>query len=179
MAVPKPAIHDASGIDPIESAIVIVRGQRALLDEALARLYGVTTKRLNEQVKRNSDRFPEDFMFRLSPEEWVSLKSQSATSKRSRGGRRTPPFAFTEHGAVMAANVLNSPTAVQASIQVVRVFVRIRQFLAANEALVHKLEQLEQRCDQRFKTVFDTLRALMNPPQPKRRPAGFLATEKE
>ena len=103
----------------IEQAIIVVRGRRVMLDVNLAPLYGVTTKRVNEQVKRNVDRFPEDFMFQLTAEEWEGLKSQFATSKQGRGGRRTLPFAFTEHGAVMLANVLNSPVAVQASLETV------------------------------------------------------------
>ena len=160
----------------IERAILVVRGQKVILDETLAELYGVPTKRLNEQVKRNRDRFPGDFMFQLSLDERESLRSQIATLKRGRGQhRKYLPYVFTEHGAVMAANVLNSVTAVQASIQVVRAFVRLRQMLASHEELARKLEALEKKYDQRFKVVFDTIRALMTPPEPKRRPIGFLA----
>lgn len=163
-------------LERVERTIRVIRGQRVILDEALAQLYGVPTKRLNEQVKRNHDRFPEDFMFQLSPGEWESLRSQIATSKPGRGGRRTPPFVFTEHGAVMAANVLNSPTAAQASILVVsRAFVRLRQLLSSHEALARKLEALEKKYDGCFKAVFDTIQALMAPPQSKRRRIGFTA----
>lgn len=144
-----------------------------ILDETLAQLYGVPTKRLNEQVTRNRDRFPEDFVFRLTNEEWDALRSQIATSKRGRGGRRYPPRAFTEHGTMMAANVLNSKTAVQSSIQVVRAFVRLRQIVASHEELARKLVALERKYDKRFKVVFDALRQLMTPPEKESRPIGF------
>jgi len=111
----------------IESRIFFVRGRKVMLDADLAELYGVTTKRLNEQVKRNASRFPGDFMFRLTPDETRILRSQFATSRSGWGGRRVFPYAFTEHGAVMLASVLNSPTAVDASVQVVRAFVRLRE----------------------------------------------------
>ena len=116
-----------------------------MLDSHLAALYGVTTRRLNEQVKRNRSRFPADFMFRLTAREVTALKSQFATSNVGRGGRRKIPNAFTEHGALMLATVLNSPVAVQASIAVVRAFLRLRTVLAAHSQLAHKLEELEQR----------------------------------
>ncbi len=144
-----------------------------ILDETLAELYGVPTKRLNEQVTRNLDRFPGDFMFQLTREEWDALRSQSATSKSGRGGRRYPPRAFTEHGTVMAANILNSATAVQASIQVVRAFVRLREILASHEDLARKLNALERKYDDQFKVVFDAIRQLMTPPKGERRPIGF------
>jgi hypothetical protein len=151
-----------------------------MLDSDLARLYGVTTTRLNEQVKRNLDRFPLDFMFQLTKEEWKSLISQIATSKRGRGGRRKLPYAFTEHGAVMAANVLNSPVAVRASIVVVRAFVRLRQLLVSHEELARKLEALEKKFekhDAQFKVVFDAIRQLMAPEKPPRqRQIGFRTT---
>jgi len=135
-----------------------------MLDSDLAELYGTSTKRLNEQVSRNNDRFPIDFMFRLSLEEWDSLRSQNATSKPGRGGRRVPPFVFTEHGAIMAANVLNSPRAVHASIQVVRAFVRLRDLLTSNKELARRLDALEQKYDGQFRVVFDAIRKLMTPP---------------
>jgi hypothetical protein len=164
-------------IDRIEPAILVVRGFRVILDEDLAKLYGVPTKRLNEQVTRNQDRFPEDFMFRLTQEEWRALRSQIATSEGGRGGRRYAPRAFTEHGAVMAANVLNSKTAVRASIQVVRAFVRLRQILATHEELARKLAALENRYDKQFKVVFDAIRQLMTPVEKERRPIGFVRTD--
>lgn len=116
-----------------------------MLDNDLAALYGVTTKRLNEQVKRNRKRFPEDFMFQLTSQEAQSLRSQFATSNETRGGRRYLPFAFTEHGAVMLASVLNSPIAVAASIQVVRAFIRLRSILAAHKELARKIDALERK----------------------------------
>lgn len=167
----------------IERAILLIRGQKVLLDADLAELYGVTTSRLNEQVKRNRQRFPEDFMFRLTAQEFKKLMSQIATSSSRWGGRRKLPLVFTEHGAVMAANVLNSPTAVAASIEVVRAFVRLRQFLASHEELARKLDELEKKLgdhDERFQMVFEAIRQLMAPPAPavKKRRIGFgAATE--
>lgn len=163
-------------VERIERGILVIRNQRVVLDETLAELYGVTVKRLNEQVRRNRDHFPDDFMFQLSIEEWDALRSQYATIKTGRGEhRKYRPYAFTEHGAVMAANVLNSPTAVQASIQVVRAFVRLRELLASHKELAAKLDALERKYDKQFKAVFDTIRALMTPPDTKRRPIGFVA----
>jgi len=152
----------------IEQGILLVRGHKVMLDEDLAEIYGVTTKRLNEQVRRNKDRFPEDFMFRLSKEEFTDLRSQSATSRW--GGRRYPPNAFTEHGAVMLASVLNSPIAVEASIQVVRAFVRLREMLTSNKELARKLASLEKKYDHQFQVVFDAIRKLMEPPPDKPKP---------
>jgi hypothetical protein len=159
----------------IEKAIIVIRGQKVLLDWDLADLYGVTTARLNEQVKRNQDRFPDDFMFRLTPKEFKNLMSQSATSSSSWGGRRKLPMAFTEHGAVMAANVLNSPIAVAASIQVVRTFVRLREILASHKDLARKLDELEKKYDSQFRLVFEAIRQLMLPaPHPdNKRKIGF------
>lgn len=164
----------SEGIIPperIERSIHLIHGHKVMLDSDLAELYGVSTKRLNQQVKRNSDRFPEDFMFQLSAEEFANLRSQFATA--SWGGRRTPPYAFTEHGAVMLASVLNSPVAVRASIEVVRAFVRLRQMLASHEDLARKLAVLEKKYDAQFKVVFDAIRQLMTPPTPQQRRIGF------
>src|SRR5712691_6596935 len=133
-------------VESIESLILTVRGQRVMLDSDLARIYGVTTHRLNEQFKRNEVRFPEDFAFRLTPEEYEALRSQIAISK-SRGGRRYLPWVFTEHGALMLASVLNSPTAVTASVRVIRAFVRMREMLSLHRELAQKLFQLEHRLD--------------------------------
>src|ERR1700682_4962599 len=129
-------------IERVEKAILMVRGEKVILDVDLAALYGVTTTRLNEQIKRNQDRFPGDFAFRLTKEEFTNLMSQFATSSPKHGGRRKLPLVFTEHGAIMAANVLNSKRAVQASVQIVRAFIRLRQILASNEELARKLEGL-------------------------------------
>ena len=149
----------------IERSILLIRGQKVLLDSDLASLYGVTTKRLNEQVKRNTGRFPVDFMFQLNAEEHDALRSQIATLKTGRGQhRKYRPYVFTEHGAIMAANVLNSPRAIEMSVYVVRAFVRLREVLATHKDLARKLEELEQKYDAQFKIVFDAIRELMTPP---------------
>ncbi len=160
-------------VERIESRILLIRGQKVMLDSDLAEVYQVSTKRLNEQVKRNRERFPEDFMFQLTHEETETLRSQSATSNSGRGGRRYRPHAFTEHGAVMLASVLNSPVAVQASIQVVRAFIRLREILATHRELARKLVDLEQRYDKQFKVVFEAIRELMAPPKKERKRIGF------
>ena len=169
-------------IESVEQRIFVIRGQKVILDTDLAQLYGVTTKRLNEQVKRNRDRFPEDFMFRLSLEEGrsiLALRSQIATLKRGRH-LKYAPYVFTEHGTVMAANVLNSPVAVNASIQVVRAFVRLREIMATHKDLVQKLKQMEKKYDRRFKVVFDAIRELMAPPiSASRRQIGFISSKDE
>lgn len=161
----------------IERSILFIRGHKVMLDADLAALYRVTTKRLNEQVGRNSDRFPEDFMFQLTKEEYAILRSQFATSSQW-GGRRTLPYAFTEHGAVMLASVLSSPVAVQASIQVVRAFIRLREILATHKDLARKLEELEKKYDRQFVAVFDAIRQLMTPPKTKQKPIGFRGDDK-
>src|ERR1700757_1812358 len=145
---------------PVESRIVVLREHRVILDTDLAELYGVPVKRLNEQVKRNQERFPADFMFRLSAEESESLRSQDATSKTGRGGRRYAPYAFTEHGAIMAATVLNSERAVEMSVFVVRAFVRLREMLASNDKLAAKIDELEQRLDIHDESIQDLLEAI-------------------
>jgi hypothetical protein len=161
----------------IEGRILLVRGHKVILDSDLAELYGVSTKRLNEQVKRNLDRFPEDFCFQLSPEETTLLRSQIATSRW--GGRRYPPYAFTEHGAIMAANLINSPIAVKTSVLVVRAFVRLREILGTHKDLARKLEQLEKKYDAQFRVVFDAIRELMSPPdEPRKGKIGYLAEGK-
>jgi hypothetical protein len=162
----------------IENAILLIRGEKVILDADLAKLYGVTTARLNQQVKRNLERFPSDFMFQLTSKEYESLMLQIATSKK-RGGRRKLPNVFTEHGAIMAANVLNSKTAVQASVQVVRAFIRLRQMLASNAELARELSEIERKYDAQFKVVFDAIRQLMTPPEPQRKQIGFAKTTKK
>jgi hypothetical protein len=174
-------------VQDITRTILVLRGQRVLLDAELASLYGVTTKRLNEQVRRNLDRFPADFMFQLTAAEASALRSQFATSNTRRGGRRYLPYAFTEHGAIQAANVLNSPRAVEMGIYVVRAFVQLRELLSSNKDLARRLDQLEARIEKKLAThdeaiaaMLSAIRQLMNPPPPKRRPIGFTAdlTEK-
>ena len=156
----------------IESSIIEIRGSKVILDTDLAAIYGVQTFRFNEAVKRNRDRFPEDFMFQLTKEEVTSLISQNAMSKHGRGGRRTLPYAFTEHGAVMAANILKSPRAVQISVFVVRAFVKMREMLIEQRDLAKKLEDLEDRLTERLDihetAIVEVLRqvmTLLTPPQ--------------
>ncbi len=169
-------------VERIERSILFIRGQKVLLDEDLAVLYGVTTKRLNEQVRRNKDRFPPDFMFQLTGEEATALRSQNATSKSGRGGRRYAPHVFTEHGAVMLASVLNTPVAVQASILVVRAFVRLRDLLAGNKELAHKLAELEQKLsihDTAILKIMEAIKHLMAESDvPPRGTIGFEAPAK-
>lgn len=160
-------------IERVESVVLVIRGEKVILDADLARLYGVTTSRLNEQVGRNRERFPEDFVFQLTGEESATLRSQNAISK-SRGGRRYLPFAFTEHGAINGSQcVLNSQRAVQASVQVVRAFVKLRRILASHTELAKKLAELEGKYDSQFKIVFEAIRKLMAPPVVKRKEIGF------
>jgi hypothetical protein len=173
-----PTLAAQSDLAEIGKRIVVVRGQRVLLDTDLARLYGVTPKRLNEQVRRNLRRFPSDFLLTLEINELRNLRSQFATS--SWGGRRYRILAFTEHGAFMAANVLNSQRATEMSIYVVRAFVKLREVLASNEQLARKLRELEKslatldvRTRRQFEEVYATIRALMAPAASKSRPIGF------
>lgn len=143
-----------------------------MLDTDLAALYGVAVKRLNEQVKRNIKRFPDDFAFKLTDREWANLKSQNATS-RGHGGRRKLPYAFTEHGAIMAANVLHSEQAETMSVAVVRAFVKLRRMALSVEALARKVAALESKYDSQFRDVFQAILQLMTPPDPPRRKIGF------
>jgi hypothetical protein len=168
-------------IEAIASRIVILRGERVLLDADLAALYGVETRRLNEQVRRNRRRFPADFIFRLTREELENLMSQFATS--SWGGRRKLPYAFTEHGAIQAATVLNTRRAVEVSVYIVRAFVQLRGVLAANRELAKRLDELEARIERKLDThdrviaeILDAIRQLMVPPEPKpTRRIGFIS----
>jgi hypothetical protein len=155
---------------PVETRILFVRHQRVILDTDIAELYGVSVKRLNEQVKRNQERFPSDFMFRLRREEHAALRSQIATSKKGRGGSRYAPHVFTEHGAIMAATVLNSKKAVQMSVFVVRAFVRLREMLATNRRLAGKIGELESRLDTHDSTIQDLIDAIKELMTPKERP---------
>jgi len=161
---------------PVESRILFLRHQRVILDSGLAELYGVPVRRLNEQAKRNQDRFPPDFMFQLTIEEEQILRSQIAISRGQHGGRRYLPYAFTQHGAIMAANVLNSKRAVLMSVYVVRAFVRLRELLATNDRLAGKINELEGRIDthdSEIRKLFGTIRELMTPPSILRRRIGF------
>ena len=165
-------------------AIMLVRGEKVILDSDLAELYGVETRRLNEQVRRNIDKFPEDFMFQLTKEEFDNLKSQIATSSSSWGGRRKPPLVFTEHGALQAANVFNSDQANKMSVFIVRAFVRLREMVLKNDKLSRKLDDLEKRVSDHDEILIDLIREirkLVDTPKPrgKRRSIGFILSGKE
>lgn len=180
----------------IEQKIFLLRGEKVMLDSDLAELYGVETKALNQAVQRNLDRFPEDFMFRLSPDEAqlilrsqivtssgknsekpsnnrVNLKSQTVTSSLGYGGRRYLPYAFTEQGVSMLSGVLTSPRAIQTNLAIMRTFVQLRQMLASNADLSRKLATLEGKYDQQFRVVFDAIRALMREKKSAKREIGF------
>ena len=163
--------------EDIQSRILLIRGQRVIMDSDLARLYGVPTRRLNEQIRRNTERFPSDFCFQLTREEVANLMSQNATSSFTHGGRRKLPFAFTEHGAIQAANVLNSPAAAKMSVHVVRAFVRLRELLSTHKAIAAKLAELEQRVgthDSQIEAIIEAIRELTTPPGPgHHRKIGF------
>ena len=155
-------------IERVQQAIYLIRGEKVLLDEDLARLYGVETRVLNQSVRRHLNRFPNDFMFQLTIKEFAELKSQSVTS--SWGGRRKPPLAFTEQGVAMLSSVLGSERAVEVNILIMRAFVRLRKLLASNEALARKLNELEkkvQRHDRTITVLFDEIRKLLEPPPEK------------
>jgi len=163
-------------VKPVESKIMVLRGHKVILDSDLAALYGVSVKRLNEQVKRNTERFPADFMFQLSAREHDYLKSQVATSNNARGGRRYAPYAFTEHGAIMAATVLNSERAVEMSLFVVRAFVRLRETLSRNRQVAAKLAELERKLkghDTAIQDLIDAIQEMMSPEPAKQRRIGF------
>lgn len=189
-AMSSPALPD------LKNEIHLVRGERVMLDSALAEIYGVPTKRLNEQLRRNRKRFPGDFAFQLTVEEFTNLRSQIATSSSdseaggnlrsqnvtsSYGGRRYRPWVFTEHGAIMLATVLNSDIAVQASVQVVRAFVQMRELVSANAVLARKLSEVERKADthdQAIAQLFQAIRSLIEPPPAKKREIGFHLREK-
>lgn len=164
----------------IEGIIFQLSGEKVILDSDLAAIYGVTTARLNQQVKRNVDRFPSDFVFQLSQKEFDSLMLQIATSNTSRGGRRKLPMAFTEHGAIMAANVLNSYKAVQMSVFVVRAFVHIRKNILVHNELTKKLDELERKVfnhDNNIQEIVEAIRQLMAPLERPKQRFGFTIEE--
>ena len=179
-------------VEVITSRIVVVRGQKVILDADLAALYEVPTKRFNEAVKRNLAKFPADFMFALTADEWEPLRSQFATSNTGRGGRRYLPYAFTEHGALMASMILSSPRAIEVSVYVVRAFVQLREVLATHKDLAAKLATLERQTQAlslkhdslaqntrlQLKQVFEAIHELMAPPEPiKKRRIGFVSDD--
>lgn len=175
----------------IQSRILALREHRVMLDADLAQLYGVETRVLVQAVKRNLARFPDDFMFQLTAEEFASLRSQSVISTAGRGGRRTAPYAFTEQGVAMLSSVLGSPHAIGVNIEIMRTFVRVRALATTHADLAKRLAELEQKTDvlaakhdgfsrntrAQLKQVFDALRELMTPPDPPKRPIGFIAPE--
>lgn len=162
----------------IETRIFLIRGQKVMLDIHLSELYGVATKVLLQAVKRNIDRFPEDFMFRLDKMEFMTLRSQIVTSRW--GGRRYLPYAFTEQGVAMLSSVLRSKRAVQVNIQIIRAFVRLRLFLATHKQLAEKLLELEKKHEtheKQIKAIFDAIHQLMQPPERPKREIGFRVEE--
>jgi hypothetical protein len=179
----------------IEQSILFIRGQKVMLDEDLAKLYDVETKKLIQAVRRNIDRFPFDFMFQVSKEEFIilrsqfatsnkhsegreeSLRSQIVTSKKGRGGRRHLPYVFTEQGVFMLSSVLRSKRAVAVNVEIIRAFVRLRRMLESHKDLAKKLSKLEKKYDAHFKVVFDAIRKLMTSPDPKRPPIGFKVSD--
>jgi hypothetical protein len=174
-------MHEDIGLVPaerIEQSILLIRGHRVILDADLAALYGVETKQLIQAVKRNLPRFPNDFMFQLNEEEFENLRFHFGTSSQW-GGRRYPPYAFTEQGVAMLSSVLHSRRAIQVNIEIMRTFVRLRRILASHADLARKLDSLERKYDTQFKVVFDAIRQLMAPPEqkPPKRRIGFLVEE--
>jgi hypothetical protein len=163
----------------VEQSIYLIRKRKVMLDEDLARLYGtetgaIVTGAIVRAVQRNRERFPEDFMFQLSEQETIALRCQIGISKPGRGGRRYPPYVFTEQGIAMLSGVLNSPRAIAVNIEIMRAFVRLRSLIESHAELAEKLSQLERRYDHQFKVVFDAIREIMNPAQPpKGRRIGF------
>jgi hypothetical protein len=169
-------------VDQIAQTILVLRGHKVLLDETLASLYGVPTKVLVQSVKRNLDRFPEDFMFQLSIQDLAALRSQIVTSNEGRGGRRSAPYAFTEQGVAMLSSVLRSKQAVKVNIEIMRAFVRLRGLLSANHELARQLDELENRVsshDEAIAGILSAIRQLMIPSDPKRRPIGFVTPEEK
>lgn len=163
----------------IERSIYLIRNEKVMLDRDLAKLYGVPTKALKQAVRRNTDRFPDDFMFLLTPLELQDWRSQFVTSKSERMGLRYPPMAFTEHGILMLSSVLNSVRAVQVNIEIMRAFVRLRQILASNAELSRRLDEFESKYNRQFKLVFDAIRQLMAPVSAAPAQIGFRTTRKK
>jgi phage regulator Rha-like protein len=177
---PTPARNLPVPVEMIERRIYLIRGKKVMLDSDLAELYEVETKALNRAVRRNLDRFPEDFMFQLTKEETESLRFQIGTSKEGRGGRRYLPYVFTEQGVAMLSSVLNSERAVQVNIVIMRTFVKLREMLQSNDELNRKLTAIERKLvvhDAQFKIVFDELRKMIAAPEKPRRQIGFRTSE--
>src|SRR4030066_550364 len=161
-------------VEMIEKKIYLIRGHKVMLDSDLAELYGVATKVLLQAVKRNLNRFPEDFMFLLKYQDVAALRSQIVTLKKGRGEhRKYLPYVFTEQGVAMLSSVLNSERAVQVNIAIMRAFVKLREMLSTNKELAKRLDELESKYDEQFKVVFDAIRELMTPVEPKKRKMGY------
>ena len=163
-------------MEEIDRAIHLIRGQRVMLDADLAKLYGVTTSQLNQQVARNMDRFPEDFAYQLTPQEFTDLKSQIVTSSSGRGGRRKRPWAFTEQGVAMLSSVLKSPTAVRVNIEIMRAFVRLRRLMATPGELVEQITKLAETVelhDDQINVINQVLQQMLQKPASPRRAIGF------
>jgi hypothetical protein len=162
--------------------IYLIRGQKVMLDSDLAELYGVETKVLNQAVKRNSERFPEDFMFQLTEKEWKVLRSQIVTSKIGRGGARYLPMAFTEQGVSMLSSILKSETAIRVNIQIIRIFTKMREMIMTHKDILFQLEKMEKKLaghDEDITLIFQYLKQLLNPPQPTRRKIGFKRNDEQ
>ena len=166
-------------VERIQQCIYLIRKQKVMLDKDLAELYGVPTKRLNEQVQRNINRFPSDFMFQLSDDEAQTLKSQIATSKKGSGGRRYNPYAFTEQGVAMLSSVLRSKRAVEVNIAIMRTFVKLREILADNALLRQKIESMECKYDEQFQQVFSVLEYMIAEDAAPKKPFGFHGKSKK
>ena len=161
-------------VERIEKSIYLMRGEKVMLDRALASLYGVSTKAFNQAIKRHKERFPSDFMFQLTMEEAQALRSRSQSVTLKRGQNiKYRPYAFTEHGILMLSSVLSSEQAIQVNIEIMRTFVRLRRMLGSNAELAKKLEELEMKYDRQFRVVFDAIRQLMISPEPRRKQIGF------
>jgi len=168
--------------ETVINKIYYIREQKVMLDSDLAELYGIETFRLNEQVKRNIVRFPEDFMFQLTSDEWESLTSQFAMSKKGRGGRRTIPYVFTEHGVLMLSSVLNSEQAIQVNIQIMRIYTKIREMLAAHQDVFLRMEQVEKQMikhDQKIELLFDYLSKFIEREDRPREKMGYKIGDKK
>ena len=162
----------------INSKILIIRGKKVMLDRDLAGLYGVDTRALNQAVRRNINRFPEDFLFPLTKEEMDNWKSQIVISNKDKMGLRKRPYAFTENGVAMLSSVLNSERAIRVNIQIMRTFTKIREMLATHKELKQKIEEMERKYDAQFKIVFDAIRQIMAPPETKEKKIGFRVRER-
>jgi hypothetical protein len=170
---------DIIPVERIQQAIYLIRGKKVMLDRDLALLYAIPTKALKQAVRRNPERFPNDFMFVLDSDELSHWRSQFVTSKEDRKGLRYAPMAFTEQGVAMLSSVLNSPRAVQVNIAIMRTFVRLRELMTTHEELARKIEEMEKKYDSQFRVVFEAIRELIEPPKTKRKEIGFHAREEQ